>query len=193
MRIIYRYVKVAVCLTFIAAFLEPVPVRAQAVGTETTVYTFTGGTDGQNPTDLVPYTDGNFYGSATNTLFKVTPAGAFTTLYTFCPSCPTSPPDAAGLVVGSDGNFYGLTAAADSMGATFFKMTSAGVFTSLNSSVPGNPAYSLYEGDGSKLVLGTDGNFYGANSGIGTSGSVFKIAPDGTFTTLYTLCDGRHE
>jgi uncharacterized repeat protein (TIGR03803 family) len=187
MRIIYRYVKVAVCLTFIAAFLEPVPVRAQAVGTESTVYTFTGGTDGQNPTDLVPYTDGNFYGSATNTLFKVTPAGAFTTLYTFCLSCPTSPPDAAGLVVGSDGNFYGLTAAADSMGATFFKMTSAGVFTSLNSSVPGNPAYSLYEGDGSKLVLGTDGNFYGANSGIGTSGSVFKIAPDGTFTTLYTF------
>ena len=187
MKIIYRYAKVAVCLTSIAGLLGPIPVRAQAVGTETTVYTFTGGTDGQNPTDLVPYTDGNFYGSATNTLFKVTPAGAFTTLYTFCPSCPTSPPDAAGLVVGSDGNFYGLTAAADSMGATFFKMTSAGVFTSLNSSVPGNPADSLYEGDGSKLVLGTDGNFYGANSGIGTSGSVFKIAPDGTFTTLYTF------
>ena len=187
MKIIYRYAKVAVCLTSIAGLLGPIPVRAQAVGTETTVYTFTGGTDGQNPTDLVLYTDGNFYGSATNTLFKVTPAGAFTTLYTFCPSCPTSPPDAAGLIVGSDGNFYGLTAAADSMGATFFKMTSAGVFTSLNSSVPGNPADSLYEGDGSKLVLGTDGNFYGANSGIGTSGSVFKIAPDGTFTTLYTF------
>ena len=187
MKIIYRYAKVAVCLTSIAGLLGPIPVRAQAVGTESTVYTFTGGTDGQNPTDLVLYTDGNFYGSATNTLFKVTPAGAFTTLYTFCPSCPTSPPDAAGLVVGSDGNFYGLTAAADSMGATFFKMTSAGVFTSLNSSVPGNPADSLYEGDGSKLVLGTDGNFYGANSGIGTSGSVFKIAPDGTFTTLYTF------
>src|ERR1700722_5531839 len=187
MKIIYRYAKVAVCLTSIAGLLGPIPVRPQAVGTESTVYTFTGGTDGQNPTDLVLYTDGNFYGSATNTLFKVTPAGAFTTLYTFCPSCPTSPPDAAGLVVGSDGNFYGLTAAADSMGATFFKMTSAGVFTSLNSSVPGNPADSLYEGDGSKLVLGTDGNFYGANSGIGTSGSVFKIAPDGTFTTLYTF------
>jgi uncharacterized repeat protein (TIGR03803 family) len=187
MKIIYRYAKVAVCLTLIATFLGPVPVRAQVVGTETTVYTFTGGTDGQNPTDLVPYTDGNFYGTATNTLFKVTAAGAFTTLYTFCPSCPTSPPDAAGLIVGSDGNFYGLTAAADSMGATFFKITSAGVFTSLNSPVSGNPAYSLYEGDGSKLVLGADGNFYGANSGIGTSGSIFKIAPDGTFTTLYSF------
>jgi uncharacterized repeat protein (TIGR03803 family) len=187
MKRIYRDVKVAACLTLIAACLGPGPVRAQAVGTETTVYTFTGGADGQNPTDLVPYTDGNFYGTATNTLFKVTPAGTFTTLYTFCPSCPTSPPDAAGLVVGSDGNFYGLTAAAASRGATFFKITSAGVFTSLNSSVSGNPAYSLYEGDASKLVLGTDGNFYGANSGIGTSGSVFKIAPDGTFTTLYTF------
>jgi uncharacterized repeat protein (TIGR03803 family) len=187
MKAVYRYPKVAVCLTFIATLLGSVAVRAQAVGTETTVYTFTGGTDGQSPTDLVPDADGNLYGTATNTLFKVTPAGAFTTLYTLCPSCPTSPPDAAGLVVGIDGNFYGLTAAADSMGATFFKMTSAGVFTALNSSVPGNPAYSLYEGDSSKLVLGTDGNFYGANSGISTPGSIFKIAPDGTFTTLYTF------
>jgi uncharacterized repeat protein (TIGR03803 family) len=183
----YRHAKFAGCLALIAALLGPVPLRAQAVGTETTVYTFTGGTDGQNPTDLVPYTDGNFYGTATNTLFKVTPAGAFTTLYTFCVSCPTSPPDPAGLVVGSDGNFYGLTAGADSLGATFFKITSVGVFTSLNAAVPGNPAISLYEGDGSRLVLGTDGNFYGANSGIGTSGSIFKIAPDGSFTTLYSF------
>jgi uncharacterized repeat protein (TIGR03803 family) len=183
----YRHPEVALCLALIAAFLGPVPVRAQAVGTETTVYTFTGGTDGQNPTDLVPYTDGNFYGTAINTVFKLTPAGAFTTLYTFCPACPTTPPDVAGLVVGSDGNFYGLTAGASSLGATFFKLTSAGAFTSLNSAVPGNPAASVYEGDGSKLLLGADGNFYGADSGIGTSGSIFKIAPDGTFTTLYSF------
>jgi uncharacterized repeat protein (TIGR03803 family) len=183
----HRQVTMAVCLMLIAVLFEPVVVNAQVVGNETTLYTFTGGTDGQGPTDLVPYTDGNFYGSATNTLFKVTPAGAFSTLFTLCVSCPTPPPDVAGLVIGSDGNFYGLTAAADSRGATFFKMTSAGVFTSLNSAVPGNPANSVYEGDGSKLVLGTDGNFYGADSGVGTSGSIFKIAPDGTFTTLYSF------
>lgn len=34
------------------------------------------------------------------------------------------------------------------------------------------------------LVQGKDGNFYGTTSGPGT---VFKITPDGTFTTLHTL------
>jgi uncharacterized repeat protein (TIGR03803 family) len=182
-----RCLRAAGCLTLIGAFLAPTALRAQAAGTETTVYTFTGGADGQNPTDLVPFSDGNFYGTSINTVFKVTPAGTFTTLYTFCAACPTAPPEPAGLVVGSDGNFYGLTAAADSLGASFFKITSAGTVTFLNSSVPGNPANSLYEGDGSKLVLGTDGNFYGTDSGIGTSGSIFKLAPDGTFTTLYSF------
>jgi uncharacterized repeat protein (TIGR03803 family) len=163
------------------------PAAAQAVGTETTVYTFTGATDGQNPADLVPYTDGNFYGTSDNTVFKVTPGGVFTTLHTFCPACGTSPPVPSGLVVGTDGNFYGLTGAADSMGATFYKITPGGAYTALNSSVTGNPAESVYASDSSQLILGTDGNFYGANSNGGASGSIFKIAPDGTFTTLYSF------
>lgn len=50
------------------------------------------GTDGGNPLEgLVQATDGNFYGTTLNggapgpgTVFKITPSGTLTTLYTFC-------------------------------------------------------------------------------------------------------------
>src|ERR1017187_2185978 len=41
------------------------------------------------------------------------------------------------------------------------------------------------------LVQGTDGNFYGTTSSGGANGNfgtVFKVAPDGTLTTLYNFC-----
>jgi len=48
-------------------------------------------------------------------------------------------------------------------------------------------------GDGNnpiKLVLGNDGNFYGttAYGGGNDEGSVFKITPSGTLTTIYNFC-----
>src|SRR5260370_39978777 len=79
------------------------------------------GTDGAEPTIvLVQGTDGNFYGTTgaggannAGTVFKITPAGALTTLYSFCsrPGCTdgTNPPlnVNGGLVHATDGNFYG--------------------------------------------------------------------------------------
>jgi len=186
---IIRDAAITAALLVIASLAAMQPAAAQ-VGTEATVYTFTGGADGQNPTDLVPYTDGNFYGVSDNTIFKVTPAGVFTTLHTFCPACPTDAPIPAGLVVGTDGNFYGLTEGVSALDPTFFKITPAGTYTAVNADVPGDPAYTA--GDGDFLILGADGNFYGANSknngtGTGPSGSIYKITPTGTFTTLYTF------
>ncbi len=42
----------------------------------------------------------------------------------------------------------------------------------------------------SRLVLGANGNFYGATYGGGAnqSGSVFEITPNGILTTLYSFC-----
>ncbi|HXZ39838.1 MAG TPA: choice-of-anchor tandem repeat GloVer-containing protein, partial [Terriglobales bacterium] len=82
------------------------------------------GTDGFYASDaLVQATDGNFYGTTTaggasgycvagcGTLFKMTPKGTLTTLYSFCTAagCPDGEFPYGGLVQGTDGNFYGTT------------------------------------------------------------------------------------
>ena len=54
--------------------------------TETLLYSFTDGADSASPNDLVPYSDGNFYGVTSNTMFGITPTGTLTTLCTFCDS-----------------------------------------------------------------------------------------------------------
>lgn len=40
------------------------------------------------------------------------------------------------------------------------------------------------------LVEGSDGNFYGTTSygGANGEGTVFKVTPSGSFTTLYSFC-----
>ena len=64
------------------------------------------------------------------TVFKMTPAGALTTLVSFNLANGYNP--SAGLVQGSDGNFYGTTAGGGAGGGgTVFKMTPAGVLTTL--------------------------------------------------------------
>jgi uncharacterized repeat protein (TIGR03803 family) len=137
---------------------------------------------------LVQGGDGNFYGttsqggsSSLGTIFKMTPAGTLTTLVTFsgangAESNSSSPgvilPEGA-LVQGSDGNFYGTTAFGGSSGSgTIFKMTPAGVLTTLFS-FNGTNGANPYAG----LVQGTDGNFYGTtqNGGSLNDGVVFQL------------------
>jgi len=76
-------------------------------------------TDGDGPTGaLIQAADGNFYGTTQvggaynqGTIFKVTPTGTVTTLYSFCPErhCNDGANPYAGLILGSDGVFYGTT------------------------------------------------------------------------------------
>jgi uncharacterized repeat protein (TIGR03803 family) len=76
-------------------------------------------TDGTSPTGaLIQASDGNFYGTTQvggaynqGTIFKMTPSGTVTTLYSFCPQsfCNDGANPYAGLVLGSDGVFYGTT------------------------------------------------------------------------------------
>jgi uncharacterized repeat protein (TIGR03803 family) len=63
---------------------------------------------------LVQGSDGNFYGTTAfggsdsmGTIYKMTPAGVLTTLFSFNGANGANP--YAGLVLGSDGNFYGTT------------------------------------------------------------------------------------
>jgi uncharacterized repeat protein (TIGR03803 family) len=185
--------------------------RITPAGTLTTLHSFDW-YDGASPTGaLVQGNDGNFYGTTYGggadphygTVFKITPAGALTTLYSFCAqaNCADGAMPYAGLVRAPDGNFYGTTLGGGSNNGcslgvngygTVFKITPAGALTSLYSFCSQmNCADGEYPQAG--LVQATDGNFYGTTPEGGggvyhQGGTVFKITSSGTLTTLYNFC-----
>jgi len=194
-------------------------------GTLTTLYNFCAQpncTDGAMPqAGLVQGTDGNFYGTTTEggphsahycgsfgcgTVFKITPTGTLTTLYSFCAetNCADGAVPYAALVQGTDGNFYGTTAmggvncVSEGGCGTVFKITSTGTLTTLYSFCTQTNCPDGIEPEGT-LVQGRDGDFYGTTLIGGNStctsflfgstcGTVFKITPTGTLTTLYRFC-----
>lgn len=161
-------------------------------------------TDGFAPFGgLVQGADGTLYGTTNagglgfGTVFKITTAGQFTTLYTFCSQtdCPDGRNPLAGLTLGLDGNFYGSTALGGNNSlcsngcGTLFKITPQGALTTLYSfsSIDGNQPSGT-------LAQGSDGNFYGTTRFGGTSflcqggcGTVFQLTPQGTLTTLHSF------
>ena len=115
--------------------------RIATNGTLTNLYSFTGGTDGAYPNGLVQASDGSFYGTTffggrygNGTVFKITGGGMFTSLYSFTNGNDGAIPQ-AGLVRGSDGNFYGTTSSGGTNGGygTVFEVGTNGTFTSLYS------------------------------------------------------------
>jgi uncharacterized repeat protein (TIGR03803 family) len=162
-------------------------------GTLTVLHSFNN-TDGSLPYGLVLATDGDFYGVTNEggatfhgTIFKITAAGTLTTLYSFCPqtNCSDGASPYATLVQGNDGDFYGTTGQGGAYGdGTVFKMTPAGVVTTLHS-------FSGADGMGpfAGLVQGTDGNFYGTTQygGFSSYGTIYKITPAGALTTLHNF------
>ncbi len=145
---------------------------------------------------LLAAADGNFYGTTgaggainSGSVFKLTPAGAYTTLISFTGTSGTNPgsgPQAA-LITGADGNFYGTTSGGGSSSSgTVFKTTSAGVQTVLVN-FTGTTGANLGSSPQGPVTLGADGNYYGTTTGGGSGGgfgTVFKMTPAGVLTTL---------
>ena len=179
--------------------------NANAQVTETNLHSFVGyPTDGAEPTGgLVQGSDGNFYGTTYaggtyggylggGTVFRISPSGSVTNLHSFVGPPTDGIAPYAGLVQGSDGNFYGTTyegganGGGTNVGGTVFRISPSGTYTNLHS-------FTGTNGDGvfpyAPLVQGSDGNFYGTTyrGGTNKAGTVFRISPSGTYTSLYSF------
>jgi uncharacterized repeat protein (TIGR03803 family) len=202
----------AASLTSIAfallALAAPSHVSAQTDGfTESVLLSV--GFDGVNPSSgLILAADGNFYGTTSSggsqydgAVYKVTPSGTASTVYSFCVESRCADGQfPGGLIQGSDGNFYGTTTNGGvNGGGIAYKLTPSGTLTVLYAFCA---VYTNnYCQDGSNpggLVQGTDGNFYGvAGGGANTYGGgnqggiVFQLTPAGKLTVLHSFCSEK--
>jgi uncharacterized repeat protein (TIGR03803 family) len=158
-------------------------------GTLTNLYSFTGGVDGFLPAGALVFgDDGNLYGVTEHntidhflfygTIFKSTTNGGFDTLYSLNAVTGDGARPVAGLIQGSDGNFYGTTyTGAYASNGSVFRITPSGAYTTL----------VIFDGfdDGahpeSSVVEGADGALYGTTvtNGPGGGGTIFRLS----FTT----------
>jgi uncharacterized repeat protein (TIGR03803 family) len=180
-------------------------------GTLTTLHVFCSTPscpEGSGGNGLTLFTDGNFYGATQDTLagdpggglYKTTPGGELTVLFSFDPQGPggagPTPP-----IEGTDGSIYGTVFSGGKHGAGYFyKKAPEGKLTALYDfcALP-----NCADGAGpNQVIQGTDGNFYGTTSGGGTStnpecangpcGTLFQITPTGTLTTLHSFCSEKN-
>jgi len=164
---------------------------------------------------LIQGTDGNFYGvdsEGNGSIFKMDSSGNVTTMYSF-PNANSGSTSGlwpwAGLIQGTDGNFYGTTYAGGNTSCdpygygvpaygpfnynpgagygcgTIYKMDSLGNVTVLHS--------FSGQSDGNfpqaPLIQGSDGNFYGTTSagGADQDGTIFKMDSAGNLTVLHSF------
>lgn len=185
--------------------------KTTPLGDLTTLYNFCSETncaDGGLP-DGLPLTlgtNGNLYGgtqtwgaNGAGTIFSMTEAGQLTTLYNFGQlNGPTSLDTS--LVQMSDGSFYATSAEGGTNCeihgftgcGTLFKMSSAGVVTTLHSFCAHlQKNLNCLDGQSpANLLLATNGHLYGTTrlGGKFEGGTIFDITPTGQFAILYNFC-----
>jgi uncharacterized repeat protein (TIGR03803 family) len=185
-----------------------------SAGNEEVLYSFTGNADGASPSaSLILDAAGNLYGTTPyggnlggvcasrgcGVVFKVTPAGQETVLYTFKAGVDGQSPMAP-LVRDGKGNLYGTTSTGGDVTnpwcrteqngcGVVFELTEKGVLRTLY-------AFKGYPKDGQHPIAGVafdkQGNLYGTTDWGGSSndGAVFKLAPGGVETVLHGLTGG---
>ncbi len=171
--------------------------------------------DGREPLgNLVRAADGNIYGITPNggslptsdegTIYRISTNGVYTSLYSFGHELAGSDElhkvytntdggvPYAGIVQGSDGNFYGTTSTLGARdGGTVFQFKPDGTLNTLFTFPYLSDASYATNGNGpfSELVEGDDGTFYGTTywGGANGAGTVFRITSTGALTTLVSF------
>jgi uncharacterized repeat protein (TIGR03803 family) len=155
---------------------------------------------------IIQGSDGNFYGTTlddgangSGTVFKITGSGAFTVLHSFTRTDPEGGNPYAPLVQASNGKSYGTTWDGGSFDhGTIYEINSSGSFSTVYVFCLANPNNCTdgYNPEGA-LVEGSDGNLYGMTArggdpacdlnGYVGCGTIFKITPGGTLTTIHNF------
>ncbi len=164
-------------------------------GSLTTIFQFDEANGDYPEGPLVQAADGNFYGTTNvgnnncgfdnicSTIFKITPSGTFTQLYSFPFNSFFNSTYATGLAVGNDGYLYGAAVQTGIGHGEVFKINTSGTtFTAVYDFTGGADGANPYAG----LLLANNGNFYGvaANDGADGFGELYEISSAGKFLTV---------
>jgi uncharacterized repeat protein (TIGR03803 family) len=186
-------------------FLALPSVQAQ---TFTTLYSFTGGADGANPSTATMTRDaqGNLYGTTQfggnntcnvslhegcGTVFKLDTTGNLTPLHIFAGGAQGL--GSSGLVLDGNGNLYGTAGGGLGHGLVF-RVAKSGTYTELYNFAGGSDGDLPWQ----YLVRDTAGNLYGTTLLGGVSkdplcpnsqgcGTVFELGPTGQHKVLYSF------
>jgi uncharacterized repeat protein (TIGR03803 family) len=166
-----------------------------AAGKEKLLYSFQrNATDGHAPyAGVIRDGEGNLYGTTAlggtyhqGTVYKVTPAGAETVLYSFEPHGGRAVIPECTLARDSAGNLYGTAGGGAYAQGAVFKLTPEGVENIIHS-FKGGPQ------DGSNpvagLIIDSRGNLYGTTQQGGSHdfGTIFEMTGTGNETILYSF------
>jgi uncharacterized repeat protein (TIGR03803 family) len=184
-------------------------------GTKTEVYSFKGGADGMWPNaKLAIDANGNLFGTTSygggstkcengcGTVFRIGPDGRETVIHAFANGSDGAFPTAE-VIFDKAGNLYsttvsgGIYAGRNRGSGTVFKIAADGTETILHVFRNRKEGYAPQ----GALLADADGNLYGTTSQADPilpnkcpyrvgCGSLFKLAPDGTFTVLHLFRGG---
>lgn len=175
----------------------------------TTLYAFTGGSDGGSPNpELVRDSAGNFYGTTNQgganghgVIFKLSRTGSETVLYAFCSrmNCLDGGSPRAGVIRDANGNLYGTALdGGSSGGGVVYKIEPNGQYTVLHGFRGGKDGidpFAVLARDNAGNVYGTtpmggQAGHDGCSGGPPGCGVVFKVDAAGKETLLHSFAWG---